>query len=125
MPGRAIFALGAAVLLSGCATLFASKSKELSLISDPQGAEVYINGSRVGVTPMNFRVDNNKPQTVTFRKAGHKEVSCHLTTKTGAGWIVLDVLAGLVPVIIDAATGDWKQLDGSSCSVALPPAEGA
>lgn len=115
-------ALGAVIALSGCATLFSSKSKKIPLVSDPQGAEVFLNGNRVGVTPMNLKIDNGKSQTITFRKAGYKEVSCQLTAKTGAGWVILDVLAGLVPIIIDAATGDWSQVKESSCTVALPPA---
>jgi hypothetical protein len=35
--------------------------------------------------------------------------------KAGGGWIVLDVLAGLVPVIIDAATGEWSSVDEEDC----------
>lgn len=89
------------------------------MASDPHGAEVFLDGNRVGTTPMRLRVDNGKSQVVTFKKAGYKDVSCQLTSKTGAGWVVLDVLTGLVPIVIDAATGNWKQVKESGCSVTL------
>ena len=31
--------------------------------------------------------------------------------KMAAGWIILDILFGFWPIIIDAATGDWKTVD--------------
>ncbi|MDX2059486.1 MAG: PEGA domain-containing protein [Gemmatimonadales bacterium] len=114
-------ALMSLVALGGCATLLASKSKEISLTTEPAGAEVLVNGNRVGLTPMRLKVEHGKSHTITFRKAGHRDMSCELTAKTGAGWVILDVLTGLVPIIIDAATGDWKQVKGDGCSVTLTP----
>lgn len=38
---------------------------------------------------------------------------------SGAGWIVLDVLAGLVPIIVDAATGAWYGLDQDNVNAVL------
>jgi hypothetical protein len=35
----------------------------------------------------------------------------NITNHVGVGWIVLDVIFGLVPVIVDAATGSWYELD--------------
>jgi glycerol-3-phosphate acyltransferase PlsY len=42
-----------------------------------------------------------------------------VNTKVGAGWVVLDVLGGLIPVIVDAATGDWKKLDQDAVNAVL------
>ncbi len=56
-----------------------------------------------------------------FRKEGYKEASCTLMRSTGAGWVILDILGGLIPVAIDAATGSWNQTKGSSCSGKLEP----
>jgi hypothetical protein len=41
-----------------------------------------------------------------------------------AGYVVVDVLLALVPVIIDAATGSWYTLAPSPMNVMLQP-EGA
>ena len=39
-----------------------------------------------------------------------------LTNRIGAGWVVLDILGGVVPVIIDAATGAWYAFDQNHVS---------
>ncbi len=88
--------------------------------SEPQGAEVYVDGNRVGVSPVSVVLDNTKSHNVVFKKQGYKDVTCILSTKTGAGWVVIDILGGLVPLIIDAATGDWSQVSAKSCNVTLP-----
>lgn len=113
------------LLMLGCATLFNSGSQNVTMSSDPTGAEVYVDGNRRGQTPLTLELDNNSSHTVTFEMEGHKEVSCELGTSVGAGWVVLDVLGGLVPVIIDAATGKWKSLESSNCNATLPEADAA
>lgn len=109
-----------AFLGTGCATLFAGKKDAVNFNSDPGGAEIFVNGNRMGVSPVTLELSNNQNYAVTFKKDGYRDVTCNLNKKVGAGWVVLDVLGGLVPVIIDAATGSWNQLDSKVCSVNLP-----
>jgi hypothetical protein len=115
--------IGVAIVTSGCATLFGSKTADISMTSEPTAAEVYIEGERVGVTPMSMNMDNTESVAVTFKKEGYKDMTCMLTKKTGGGWVVLDILAGLVGIIIDAATGDWSQLPEHACHGVLPTQE--
>ena len=56
-----------------------------------------------------------------FRKEGYKDATCTLAKGTGAGWVVFDVITGLVPIVIDAATNSWSQTKGATCSGALEP----
>lgn len=118
---RAMVMAGLAVLSSGCAAIFGSKQKDFDLQSTPPGAEVYVDGNRVGTTPAKVKLSNQKEHTFVFRKAGYKDASCTLARGTGAGWVILDILGGLVPVVIDAATGSWSQTKGSTCSGNLEP----
>ena len=110
----------AGVTLAGCATLFNEDTKAIAFTSVPVEAEVWIDGVQRGVTPLTLNLDNHTSHTVTFRKEGHRDVVCSLTTTTGTLWIVLDVLGGLIPVIVDAATGAWKSVEQDSCNVTLP-----
>lgn len=116
--------------LAGCATLFNKDTRlnkdtrPIALVSTPAGAEVWMNGQRRGVTPITLELDNHNSHTVTFRKEGHREIVCQLTASVGTGWVILDVLGGLVPIIVDAATGAWKSLDQESCNAALPETGG-
>lgn len=90
--------------LTGCAAILGTKQKDFDLRSDPQGAEVYLNGNRVGTTPVKVKLSNQATHTFVFKKEGYKDATCTLTRGTGAGWVVFDVLTGLVPIVIDAAT---------------------
>lgn len=110
----------AAITSYGCATLFASKSTSVPAGSEPSGAEVFVDGNRVGMSPTTVELDHKRDHTVTFRKAGYKEVTCTVTRSVGAGWVILDVLGGLLPVVIDAATGSWNSLKPKLCNVNLP-----
>jgi hypothetical protein len=69
---------------------------------------------------MTEELSHRREHVVTFRKAGYKETSCNIGRSVGAVWIVLDVVFGLVPVIIDAATGSWYGSKTKLCSVTLP-----
>ena len=97
--------------VSSCATLFGKKLYPLSVNSTPESAEVYVNGERMGMTPLKLELKADKSYSIEFRKEGYKPVTRIVSSKVGTKWIILDILGGLVPVIVDAATGNWKELD--------------
>lgn len=105
---------------AGCGTLFNSSTKAVAMSSEPSEAEVYIDGNRMGTTPITLELDNQENHAVVFRKDGYQDVTCDIKTKVGAGYVILDILGGLIPVIIDAATGEWESLDTKTCNVNLP-----
>ena len=105
--------------LIGCATIFKHKNRTVAFDSDPQGAQIYINGNRMGKTPMPMILSNLKAVTVTFKKEGYEDKTYIINTKVGGGWVVLDVLGGLIPVLIDACTENWYNLETSDVKVLL------
>jgi hypothetical protein len=122
---RAGLLVGAAAAVTGCATLFSSGSVPVAFQTDTPGAEVWINGTRRGVTPLTLEMDNTKPITVTFKQAGRQDVTVDVGTKVRGGFVVLDVLGGLAPIIIDAATGEWKTLETRTVNANLVQQAGA
>ncbi|MBA7493862.1 hypothetical protein ES702_04427 [subsurface metagenome] len=73
----------------------------------------------MGNTPVNLNLNKNDTYIIEFRKEGYKPIVKTINSKVGAGWIVLDVLGGLIPVIVDAATGAWMELDQKAVNAAL------
>jgi len=69
------------------------------------------------VVEPNLKAD--KSYNIEFRKEGYESVTRVVNTKVGGGWIVLDILGGLIPVIIDAVTEDWNKLDQDAVNAAL------
>lgn len=106
-------------LISGCATLLAPNTHPLAISSEPDGAEVYVNGFKMGITPVELNLKADKSYTIEYRKEGFESVTRIVNTKVGAGWVILDVVMGLVPVIVDAATGAWYKLDQDAVNAVL------
>jgi len=121
---KLVTAIAVLLATAGCATLFNDGQRTVAFSSTPTEAEIWINGTRRGVTPFSLDLNNHRDHTVMFRKEGHQDVVCEITATVGAGWVILDVLGGLIPVIVDAATGKWKSLDRGACNVTLPTIEG-
>jgi len=105
--------------LFGCATVFHNPSHPINVNSDPGGAKIYIDGIYVGETPVVYKVDGRKTHEIEFRKEGYKSKAYHLENFVGGGWVVLDIVFGLVPVIVDAATGQWFYPSEDNVKVAL------
>ena len=122
IPKAVTVPVAVATLLAatGCATLFNRSNRTVSFSSIPTEAEVWIAGTLRGTTPFSLDLDNHQSRTVMFRKEGYQDVACELTASVGVVWVILDVLGGLIPVIVDAATGEWKSLDQGACNVNLP-----
>lgn len=98
-------------LSTGCATILKSNSEHLNITSDPSGARVQINGMDVGNTPLSTKVNGTKDQLIQVRKEGFDSRSMLISSSVGAGWVIVDVICGVWPLVIDAITGDWKSLD--------------
>jgi len=105
--------------LEGCATLFHGSTDKVGFSSDPTGAKVYVNGQYMGETPLELKLESKHSYNIEFRQTGYESKTVVLTNSVGAGWIVLDVLFGLVPIIVDAATGNWYSLDQAHVAAAL------
>ena len=116
-------ALLVALLLVGCGTLFIPATKDVAIYSEPVEARVSIDGVDHGLTPLTVELDNKKSHSIEISKDGYETMSCVLTAKVKGSIVVLDVLGGLVPIIIDAATGGWKALNKTTCVVKLPEAQ--
>lgn len=106
-------------LSSNCATLFKGTTDEVNFASDPQAAEVFVNGQSMGQTPIALTLKVNKSYTIEFRKEGYKSQTYTINNTIGAGWVILDVLTGLIGVIVDAATGAWYSLDQENVNAVL------
>ena len=116
---KKLLVLVLAISLCGCATLFKQKTRSVDFNSDPVGADIFINGNRMGKTPMPLQLSNLKPVTVTFKKDGFEDKTYIINTKVGGGWVVLDILGGFIPVIVDACTESWYNLETDNVKVLL------
>jgi hypothetical protein len=104
------------LLVTSCATLFKGATDPINFGSNPVGAEVYVDGKLMGKTPLNLELTSKKTYAIDFKFEGQTK-TVNLTNKVGAGWIILDVVCGLIPIIVDAATGSWYMLSPKNLNV--------
>jgi len=103
----------------GCATILKGSIDQVDVSSDPNGAKIYVNGEFLGKTPVHLRLPAKKTFFIEFVKDGYEKKTYVLNSSVGAGWIVLDVLFGLIPVVVDASTGAWYEFDDNTARVYL------
>lgn len=97
--------------LNNCAAIFKGTNDSINFKSKPAGAKVYLNGEYAGDTPLHIKLKASKSYIVEIKKDGYNSCTYHLNSEISAGWIILDVICGLVPVAIDAVTGSWYYLE--------------
>jgi hypothetical protein len=98
--------------LCGCATIFKGDASDLYLNSEPSGARVSANGAEIcSTTPCYASLKSDQNWNITFEKDGYTDKTVLLKKRVNGLWVVLDVLCGLLPVIVDAATGSWNNFE--------------
>ena len=116
---RIVVVLSILSLISSCALIFKGDSSRVVFTSNPSQATVLVDGVNIGTTTTATTLKTDKSYMITFQKAGFANRTFVLTNHIGALWIVLDVLSGLVPLVIDAATGAWYEFDTTTVNVDL------
>jgi len=106
-----VFAMAA---LAGCGALFNGSPQTVTFTSEPSGAEVWVDGANMGKAPIALELSKRKSYMVTFKMDGKEDRTYSVGNHVKAGIVVLDVLGGLIPAIVDAATGSWYGLDSGS-----------
>lgn len=112
--------LAVAVLsLTGCATVLNGGPEPVRFETVPDSATVYANGQRLGEAPVTGLLDPSDNNVVRIVHDGCEPLTTSLDTSTGAGWVAADILMGLLPVAVDAATGAWSSFEDTSPSFHL------
>jgi hypothetical protein len=107
---RRSFAALLAATLPSCATLFAPGPDKVRFTSEPAGASVTIDGQLVGSTPLDVEVPR-KAIFVSFAKDGFRDATFQIPRSIN-GWIFMNILGGLVPIMVDFATHNDETADG-------------
>lgn len=123
-PTATLSFFAALTFTSACGALFNGGPSHVAFNSNPAGAEVWIDGSMRGATPLNLDLAKNHSYSVVMKKPGYMDATYNLERKVGTTWLILDILGGLLPVVVDAATGDWYTLSSENVLLNLPPRSG-
>jgi len=110
---------------SGCATM-ANTDQQVSVYTIPDGADVVI-GDNKSVSPMSVTVPGGYsiPHSIQISKEGYQSQTVGIQRGFRTSAVVTDILPGIllafIPLIVDAATGDWFYVANTSYTVKLTP----
>lgn len=113
-----VIAIVSLFAFQSCATIFKGANESVDFNSNPV-AKVYVDGNYKGETPLKLEILSKKSTRIEFKADGYTTQTINLEGSVGGGWIVLDVLSGLLPIIVDAATGNWYELNTNNLNVVL------
>ena len=108
-----------AFLGGGCASIVKGTTQPIPVSSDPTGADVKLDGNRVGQTPMTVEVKRKSDHLLTIEKTGYQPESVAITRNIG-GAVFGNILAGgLVGWGVDAISGAQYNLTPATINLTL------
>jgi PEGA domain-containing protein len=115
--------LSVALVVSGCATIVHGTSQAIPFSSNPEGAEVFVNGSARGITPTTVTLPRSSSSyNVVYKKAGYEDTSDNLRSSISGYYFLNIILGGIVGLVLDAMDGAWFDYDDPN-TVNLPQLE--
>ncbi len=110
----------------GCSSIINGTTQKVSVNSNVQGAQVFIDGNMIGNTPvLNARIKRKDTSLLTIKKEGYKEYQQTLQTKFDPWFWGNIIIGGVFGSATDFATGTTHLLDPDTLFVQLEPAEGS
>ena len=106
--------------VAACGLIFGGTRQTIQANSSPPGTTIVTAPATATLTtPASVSLERKRDYTLTFSKAGYTSADVQVAHHVRGGIIVLDILFGLVPVIVDAATGAWSSLSPNMVNVTL------
>lgn len=122
---RSLSFIGLAVLaglnIAGCATIVAGSSQSISVTSNVEDAEIYLDGDQIGTTPFTGMVPKNKEE-LRVEKEGYRTETVSLSKSLEPIFWGNIITGGTLGSITDFATGAAYQYAPASYQVELQAA---
>lgn len=114
------------VAIVGCGTM-AGSTEQVTVTTEPDDAKIVKDGSVVGRTPGTVSLDSNNPndKSFTVEKEGYESESVRMSTSISGPVVVLDLLLGGWPLLVDLATDNLDEFDRTSYSFVLEESDEA
>ncbi len=104
---------------TSCATIMSDSETEVTIASEPEGADIYIDGYRIGKTPYKGYLDH-EDHTVEIRKDGYESTIVRINKSLKMGWQIADIfLTGFVGNLIDLCTDNGWKIEPNNINVTL------
>lgn len=90
---------------SGCASIINGPDQKVTILSQPEGADILINGQEAGKTPATFMIVRSKNHEISVLKDGYHAETVQLKRSLSPVAIFYLLPGGLVSFGVDATQG--------------------
>lgn len=118
VPSRFLIALLCVFSFVSCGALFKGSTQTISVKSFPQGSTIEVDGQTF-VSPALIELPRNQNYIVTIGKEGYETQQIRINRTVSGGIVILDILGGVLPVVVDAIMGTWYNLTPKEINVNL------
>jgi hypothetical protein len=119
---RPVAALLLMTYLSGCGVIINGTRQDVTANSTPEAAKVTTMPATAEYqTPITLSLERKKSYSIRFERDGYSPATVEIRNTLNLPIVALDIIfiAGLVPLIVDAATGAWYKLKPGSALVVM------
>ena len=117
---------GAVYLAQGCATIMHGTKQDISIASDPPGAQAVINNNMTVTTPASVALSRKHTYDVQVSKPGYTKKTARID-KNFSAWYLINIpffpVGGFIGLILDAVNGAMWNLDPEEVRVNLEAGE--
>ena len=106
-------------LCGGCASIVKGTTQAIPVASSPTGADVKLDGNRVGQTPMSVEAKRKTDHLLTIEKEGYQSESVAITRDIGGAVFGNIIAGGLIGWGVDAISGAQWNLSPKTISISL------
>ena len=103
----------------GCASIVKGTTQAIPVSSNPSGADVTLDGNKVGQTPVSVEVKRKSDHLMTISKPGYESENIAITRNLGGAVFGNIIAGGLVGWGVDAVSGAQYNLTPATISVTL------
>lgn len=111
------------VVLGGCATILGGSSQILTVNANVSGAEVYLNETLLGTTPLTASLERGQEGVLRVRAEGYQPYQIALNKKISTLFWVNIFSGGVFGSSTDYSTGAMYEYEPATYMVSLQPAE--
>ncbi len=117
--------IGAILALPGCASILTpGAERPVKVNSYPQGADVYVEGERVGTTPATIKVKRTQRHLVRVQHPDYEPYNEELRPGFNGIFLVNIAFPGVIGILVDLANGAHLQPTPGKLDVFLLPPGG-
>lgn len=97
---------------ASCASIVTGASDTVRIESVPPGADFVTNSGHQGKTPAEITIPDKLLLTITCSSPGYQDTTVTLPSRM-SGWFLGNLLlGGIVGIVLDLASGNWRTHDG-------------